>query len=405
MRIIYLHQYFNTPAMSGGTRSYEFAKRLVQNGHEVHVVTSWTGAIESDRWFQTSEDGITVHWLPVEYSNSMGYKERIAAFAKFAAFSAFRAASIPSDVIYATSTPLTISLPAIYASRRLKIPMVFEVRDLWPQLPIAMGALKSPLTIYLAKRMEKLAYKYSKAVVALSPGMRDGVVECGISEEQVSVIPNACDFDLFSQCNTYTTGFMQESRWVDSDKLMVYAGTLGKINGVGYLVDLAVALKDLNSTVCILVVGQGAEEEEIRERASNLGVLGRNFFMEKNVSKNDVAKIYSVAAMVCSLFIDLPEMRANSANKFFDGLAAGKPIFINYGGWHADLLEEYQCGIVAWNRDIGEAALLVTELLQDKDLVRKMSVGSYELGRSKFDRDELAQRLELVLTTAVGDFG
>ena len=84
MRITYLHQYFNTPEMIGGTRSYEMARHLVAMGHEVNVVTSWREPDSRKDWFTTEEDGIQVHWLSVQYSNHRGYNQRIKAFLKFA---------------------------------------------------------------------------------------------------------------------------------------------------------------------------------------------------------------------------------------------------------------------------------------------------------------------------------
>ena len=145
MRITYLHQYFNTPDMSGGTRSYEMARRLVARGHEVNMVTSWRTDDGRKKPFETVEDGIRVQWLPVPYSNAMSYAQRLVAFGRFVVASTRRAAALPSDIVFATSTPLTIALPAVYAARRQRVPMVFEVRDLWPELPIAMGALRNPV--------------------------------------------------------------------------------------------------------------------------------------------------------------------------------------------------------------------------------------------------------------------
>lgn len=172
MKVIYLHQYFKTPDMSGGTRSYEMAKRMVKAGHEVHMVTSWTEKTNHTDWFSEEIEGIHVHWYPNQYSNSMSFKERTKVFMRFAYAATTKAASFKdANIIFATSTPLTIAIPAVSASKLLKIPMVFEVRDLWPEIPIAIGALNNPLLKFLAKRLEKLAYTNSSAVVALSPGV------------------------------------------------------------------------------------------------------------------------------------------------------------------------------------------------------------------------------------------
>ncbi len=131
MKIVYLHQYFVTPDMPGGTRSYEMGRRLVEAGHEVHMITSdQSGRFDaSEGWRITEEAGIRVHWTTVPYGNEMPYGERIKAFFLFAWRSAREAARIGGDLVFATSTPLTIALPAVYAAKRCGVPMVFEVRD------------------------------------------------------------------------------------------------------------------------------------------------------------------------------------------------------------------------------------------------------------------------------------
>ena len=170
LKIVYLHQYFNLPSDAGGTRSYEMARRLVAWGHEVHMVASSRDAEPNWRcgWRETEESGIHVHWLPVPYSNAFSYAARTRAFFEFAWGAELKAASLEGDVVFATSTPLTIALPAVYAARRKQIPMVFEVRDLWPELPIAMGALRRPLLIAAARCLERFAYRNSAHIVALS---------------------------------------------------------------------------------------------------------------------------------------------------------------------------------------------------------------------------------------------
>ncbi|WP_018880505.1 glycosyltransferase [Thioalkalivibrio sp. ALE30] len=180
MRITYLHQYFNTPEMAGGTRSYEMARRLVAMGHEVNMVTSWREEGSERDWYETDEAGIRVHWLPVPYSNQMSYRERIQAFFRFAWKASRKAASLPADVVFATSTPLTIALPGAYAARRQKVPMVFEVRDLWPELPIAMGALNNPVLRWGAHKLEGFAYSRAQAVVGLPLGVQDWVERSGL---------------------------------------------------------------------------------------------------------------------------------------------------------------------------------------------------------------------------------
>ncbi|SVB69891.1 uncharacterized protein METZ01_LOCUS222745, partial [marine metagenome] len=197
MKILYLHQYFNTPNMSGGTRSYEFAQRLVSSGHEVHMITSRRDSTSSNKTYIENTDGINVYWIYVPYSNSFGFLRRILAFIKFIVLSSILSLKIKSDIVFATSTPLTIAIPAIFCSKVKGVPMVFEVRDLWPELPIAVGAIKSGILIRLAKILEETTYFHSKYVIALSPGMKEGIAKTGYPLLKIKVIPNSCDIVRF----------------------------------------------------------------------------------------------------------------------------------------------------------------------------------------------------------------
>ena len=403
MKIIYLHQYFSTPKMDlGGIRSYEMAKRLVSWGHEVHVVTSDTSGTatkgQNADWVETNENGIHVHWLSVPYYNSMGFAQRVKAFLRFAAAAARKAASIEGDLVFATSTPLTIALPGVWAARRRKRPMVFEVRDLWPEIPIAIGALKSKPAIIAAQWLERFSYRNSAAVVALSPGMRDGVTEAGYPDDRITIIPNAADLDLFDTSEEAGLAFRRRYPWLQDCPMVLYGGTFGFMNGVSYLPKLAAEVKPIAPDIRFVAVGGGAEKDLVMKTARELGVLDKNFFIIERVNKEEMPAIHKAADIVTSLFINLPEMRANSANKFFDGLASGTPVAINYGGWHADLLRDANAGLQLDPDDLAGAAKVLVERLRDRSWLEQAGKNARKLAESEFARDDLARRLESVLT-------
>ncbi|NAR17276.1 glycosyltransferase [Acinetobacter haemolyticus] len=397
MRILYFHQYFNTPDMSGGTRSYEMARRLVTAGHEVHIITSWLKETDEKTWFTTIEAGIHVHWFPNFYNNKMSYSERIKAFLRFAYHATKKGKSLKADLVFATSTPLTIAIPAVFTARALKIPMVFEVRDLWPELPIAMGALNNRMAQKLAYQLEDWAYKNSSAIVALSPGMKDGIVRTGYPKERVAIIPNSSDNELFTIDPEQAQKFRDKYEWLRDRPLIVYTGTFGHINGVGYLVEVAEQLKQLNPEIRILLVGDGVEFEKVELLAKEKAVLNINLYMMKQMPKKQIPVVLNAATLCTALFIDKPEMRANSANKFFDALAASTPILINYGGWMVDLIEKNQCGLVTWNKSIDQAATEIVALIADENRLNNYASNAKKLAMTQFNRDELAAQLNQVL--------
>jgi len=404
VKIIYLHQYFNTPEMSGGTRSYEMARRMVAAGNEVHMVTSLREE-ESQRkgWFQTEEAGIKVHWYPVPYSNDMGFVQRIKAFLAFALAARKKTVELDGDIIFATSTPLTIALPAVPAARKKKIPMVFEVRDLWPEMPIAVGALNNPLLRFAAHRLEHWAYHNAAAVVALSPGMKEGVVRTGYPPEQVAVIPNSSDNAEFQHDPEAAARFRADRDWLGDKPLLVYTGTSGPTNGVGYLVGVAKELDVQGSDIRILLVGDGAERLDIARMAEDAGVLNHNFFMERRLPKSEMPALLSAATVASVVFIDLPEMRPNSANKFFDALASGTPVLLNYGGWMHELVRNHGFGLPMWKRAPAEVASELDEKMHDAEWLEQSGRKARSMAENYFDRDLLAGRLIKVLETVVDD--
>lgn len=400
LKIIYLHQYFTTPDMSGGTRSYEMARRLVEWGHEVHIVTSWRRPTSCSDWFDEVIEGINVHWLPVPYDNSMSFWQRMRAFFRFAGKAGQRAVHIGGDVVFATSTPLTIALPGVYAASRLKVPMVFEVRDLWPEVPIAMGYLKNPLLRWTALRLERFAYDHACAVIALSDGMADGVVAAGFPRERVHIIPNSSDLELFAHDAAGAVRFRGAHPEIGDRPIALYPGALGVVNDVSYLARLAHPLRELLPEACVVVIGAGAEEDKVRSVAARLGILGKNFFQYEAVPKRDLVDAFSAAAVIVSCAIDKPALRANSANKFFDALASGTPVAVNYGGWQAELITETGAGL-AMSPDPDAAAPALAALLGDERRLALSGARARELAETRYSREDLARKLERVLLASV----
>lgn len=406
MKILYLHQYFCPPQSNGSTRSYEFARRLIANGHAVCMITSSAHLphyVGTSKVSQLEIAGIPAVVIHVPYDNTMSFGRRIRAFIEFAWLASRQASKVKADVVFATSTPLTIAIPGIVARLRRRIPMVFEVRDLWPELPIAVGALKNPLAKIAAYWLEWIAYHSAKHIIALSPGMAEGVILRGIPANRVTVIPNSCDLDLFDVSSERGRLVRERLNLTPGQPLVVYTGTLGLINGLEYLVEAAVTMQDIAPQVHFLLIGDGARKEAIIASAEKAGVLGRNLTIWNSVPKTQMADVLAAATVATSLFVPLKSMWNNSANKFFDALAAGKPIAINYGGWQADLLRETGAGIVLPPDDPAEGARQLAAFVQDTARLRAASEVSRHLARTRFDRDTAARQLESVLRTAVGE--
>ncbi len=406
MHILYLHQYFVPPDASGGTRSYEMARRLVAAGHRVTMVTST--AYFPARYGLTAPrntltlDGIDVVAIRSDYSNRMSYSRRLLAFGEFALRSGLEALRGNPDVIFATSTPLTIAVPGFLASVRHRIPMVFEVRDLWPDLPIAMGALKNPLLVKAARVLEHFAYHRSARVVALSPAIQAGIERTGYPADRIAVIPNSADNERFKVGPEAGEAFLADYPHLRGGPLVCYAGTLGKANAVGYLAEVAAHMKSLDPSVRFLVIGDGYERDAIEKRARELGVLGQNFWLERPIPKEKMPGLLSAATVSTVLLGPDPLLWEGSPNKLFDGLASGTPVLINYGGWQAEMLQRAGAGIVVPNDAPAAAARELHALLGDSARLRTLGAAARRAADEEFDRTALARKLEAVLLAAAG---
>lgn len=376
MQILYLHQFFMTRSGVGGTRSYEFARRFVASGHGVRMVTAGNG--------RSRVDGIDVVGVRGAYSDYMSAtassdRTRMLAFARFGAGATLAAARGPRpDVIYATSPPLTIAGPALAAAARWRAPLVFEVRDLWPEAPIQMGALTNPRLQRLARSLERRVYGRARRVIALSPGIRDGVIAAGVAPEKVELVPNAADLDLF-----------RPAAPPDPDDFVVsYFGTMGEANDLTAAIEAARLLPDMR----FVLMGDGKRRAEL-ERSAPPNVE----FPGPAAGKEQVAELAARSGACLTFFKDVPVLATNSPNKLFDTFAAGRPAVVNMDGWMRRLVEENDAGLYAPAGDAEDLARKLAWLRAHPEDAARMGRNARALAEREFDRDKLATRVLAVL--------
>lgn len=383
MRILYLHQFFITRAGVGGTRSYEFARRFVARGHGVRMVTAGAG--------REDVEGIEVVGVRGGYSDyvsatAVAYPRRMLAFARFALAATLATLRGPRpDVVYATSPPLTMALPALAAAARWRAPLVFEVRDLWPEAPIQMGALRSPLARRLARALERFVYRRSARVIALSPGIRDGVLAAGTPGERVALVPNASDLDLFDPARARPDPAL-DGRFVAS-----YFGTMGEANDLGAVLEAA----RLAPEITFVLMGDGKHRAAL-ERAAPANVI----FRAAAAAKEEVAALAAASAACLTLFKDVPVLATNSPNKLFDTFAAGRPAIVNMDGWMRELVERNDAGLYVRAGDAPELAEKLRWLRDNPDAAERMGRNARALAEREFARDALAERALALLEEA-----
>ena len=377
MRILYLHQFFVTRAGVGGTRSYEFARRFVSRGHAVRMLTAGEGRQEVA--------GIEVVGLPGAYSDYMSataisYPRRMLAFARFGLAAGAAALRGPRpDVIYATSPPLTMAVPALVAAARWRAPLVFEVRDLWPEAPIQMGALRNPLLRRVARALERFVLRRATRVIALSPGIQSGVVGAGAPAERVVLVPNASDLDLFRPSPA-------------PERFRVsYFGTMGEANDLGAVVEAARLLDGVE----FVLMGDGKHRARLERSApSNVTFTGAA------AGKEEVAELAAGSSACLTVFKDVPVLSTNSPNKLFDTFAAGRPAIVNMDGWMRQLVEDNDAGLYVRAGDARDLANKIAWLRDHPEDAARMGHNARALAEREFDREQLAERALGVLKEA-----
>jgi glycosyltransferase involved in cell wall biosynthesis len=350
MRIIYIHQYFLTPEEGGAVRSFHLAKGLVKAGFHIDLIT----AHNKDYYDINDIYGFRVHYLPVNYENEYGFFHRLWAFWDFVRSAKKLMTKLQRpELLYVTSTPLTTGLIGLWAKKKYALPYVFEVRDLWPEAPIRVGVIRNPLLKRILYRLEEKIYQGASTIVALSPAIKNHIA-LKVPEKKIEVIPNFADTDFF-----YPEYIPKRIPAFDRKKniKVVYAGALGFVNGLDQLMKLANEAKNLTTDWQFVLMGKGSALTKLKHIAKNEGLTNVQFmdFGDKEV----VREVLADADLVYLSFLPVPILGTGSPNKFFDALAMGKPVILNFGGWVKDLVVRNKIGFF---HQLGEETALIKEI-------------------------------------------
>lgn len=393
MHILYIHQHFATPKGTTGTRSYEFARRWVKAGHEVTLVTGYYdigGLPQAKKLYRKLDiEGINVVVVGTGYSNKQSYLRRIVSFLSFCILSFYAGLKTKNvDVIYATSTPLTVGITAIILKWIKKVPYVFEVRDQWPEIPIELGIIKNRIMKKILLLLEKSIYKRSSAIVALSPGIADGIKKVMTVERPIEVVPNSCDIDVFRP-DIDGSSIREKHRWYNK-LVLLHFGAMGKANGLDFAIDAADRLED-NVDIHFVLAGDGRLKRTLAKRIKKLGL--NNIIVMDSMPKEELAELVVACDVAMVIFANYPVLENNSANKFFDSLSAGKPVLLNYSGWQRKILEENQAGFGCDLCDIEQFVEKVQYLESHRKQLVRMGQNARRIAMENFDRDKLAAQV------------
>jgi len=399
MHILYIHQYFATPSGSTTLRSYEFARRWVGEGHKVTLITG-----RSDRCGLKLHkalvqklviEGINVTVVGIKSSNKHSFFRRMVSFLCFMLFSIYAGLRTKNvDAIYATSTPLSIGISGMVLKWLKRVPFVFEVRDRWPEVPIEMGIIKNKIMIRVLLWLEKTIYKQSAAIIALSPGIADGVRDVIGKQKSVVIIPNSCDTDIFRP-DVDGSITREQKGWAEK-LVFLHAGAMGTVNGLDFVVSAAERLKSYRD-IHFVLIGGGRQKTVLMNRIKQLKL--HNIEVMESVPKTELAKIMAACDASLVIIANYPILEHNSANKFFDSLSAGKPVLLNYSGWQREVLEANNAGYGCKQYDIEEFIEKVLYLSSHREKLAEMGRNARQLAIEEYDSKKLGMKALEVITS------
>lgn len=392
LRILYLHQHYSRPDGSTATRSFVNARALAAAGHAVTLACgryggASTGLADPFRGGRRSgaPDSFTVVEFDIACANAQRLPARSVAFLRYAAAASRLALREPWDLVIASSTPLTVAIPALLARRLRGVPFVFEIRDPWPELPRALSAAGGGVPGPVLAAMERLAdaaCRDAAAVVALTEGMAETAIARGADPRAVAVLPQGADLDLFGP---HVAPWRPDGVPADA-VLAVYAGAHGAANGLDALLDAASLLRD--TRVLLLLVGEGACKPALVARAAAEALPVA--FLDP-LPKPRLAALLAGAGIGLLCLAPVPAFAELSApNKLAEGLAAGLPMVANVPGRAARLLEESGAGIAVPPGDRAALAAALRRLTDDPATRAAMGCAARRLAEDRLDARRIA---------------
>lgn len=398
MHVAVFSQYHTNPDCPATSRHYTLLAHLAKT-HRVTLLTTpaWKGQ-RLTRAFAWVPEGVEIREAAIPYENRMGPARRALAFAQYAGWAVREGLRIDKpDVIWGISTPLTAAWAAAQVARWRRVPWVFEVQDLWPAFPIAMGAVPTALARQQLYRMEKRLYQSARHILPLSPDMARYVTDLGIPAEKVTTVLNGTDLDLAARGTPEAVAALRQMQGLAGKNVVLYAGTFGRANDIPTLVAAAEAMAVEDSDAVWVFLGHGFFEPLVAAAAARWPGRIR---LVGGQARHEVFEWFALAAVSVVSFLGMPVLDANSPAKLYDSLAVGTPVVVTNAGWTKELVEKHACG---WYVPAGDAVALAVQLRESLRHPGQLAAAGRNgriLASQKFDRQELAAQVQRILEVA-----
>lgn len=405
MRILYLSQYFPPEVGATQTRAYEMAHHLVTAGHQVTVITEipnhpkgiFPPEYRGKLYEYTTLDGIEVIRVWVKTSPVKNFWRRMAFYLSYmlnGTLVGLLLARDNYDVIYATSPPLFVGGAALALSYLRRIPLFFEVRDLWPESAVAMGELNHAKAIRLAEWLEKACYRRARQIVVVTRGIYNRLLERGYPSSKLTLIPNGANVELF-QFQAEAGRALREKLGVQNKFVVIYAGIHGLAQNLETIVEAATKLAT-ETDIHFLFVGEGPVKHEIVNLTNERQLTNVTFHPE--APREQMPGFLSAANVAVVPLRHLDLFQGALPSKMFDAWACQCPTLVSIDGEARQVLAEAQAGLYVEPENSEALAAAILQLKNDLATSLQMGLNGRRLVIECYSRQAQAQQLASLLT-------
>jgi glycosyltransferase involved in cell wall biosynthesis len=399
MHILLIHQAFVSLDEPGGTRHYELARCLAEQGHQVTVIaspvsylTGRAGETVSATVDRLGKDGsLTILRAPVYAALHRSFVHRVLAFFSFMISSFEIGLKVRRvDLVWGTSPPIFQGVTAWLLARLRRVSFLFEVRDLWPDFAIQVGVLRNPLLIRASEWLERFLYRRADRVVVNSPGFVAHVERRGA--RKVDLVPNGSDVQMFDPSDRgaeFRLAHALEGKYV-----ALYAGAHGMSNDLDVVLQAARLLLD-RPEIAVVLLGDGKEKPALVEQAAAMGLTNLHFLPP--VPKSGMREALAAADACIAILKPIPMYATVYPNKVFDYMAAGRPVILAIDGVIREVVEKAWAGIFVPPGDPFALAEAIRSLADHRERGKAMGESGRRCVKERFDRVELAARLTSIM--------
>jgi glycosyltransferase involved in cell wall biosynthesis len=404
LNILFISQYFPPEMGAPAARTYELAKHWVRSGHSVTVLTAFphhpTGVIPKEYrkkiFLRERVEGIQVVRSFVYATANKGFLKRTLSYLSFMSSAILFSPLVkgPFQVVVATSPQFFVAVAGCFISRLKRRPFIFEVRDLWPESIVAVGALRNPAIIRLLTKIEFFLYTKASLIVGVAESTRRILVERGIPSSKIEIVPNGVDADLFSHPAEGME--VRRQHHIDGKFIVSYIGTHGMAHALHRVLDAANLLRE-EDDIHFLFVGEGAEKEDLVRYSAILALPNVTFLGQQD--HEAIPAFLSASDVSLVSLRDAPLFSAVLPSKMFEIMGAGRPVILGVRGEARELLERADAGLYVEPEDPQQLRDAILRLYRDEAMRRRLGENGRRFVLAHHSREHLAQRYADVLQT------